>query len=171
MRKVEGCSKPNKKRKMGRICLAIVLVMITMCSLSLVACEPEEEEKPWWEQPEKFEYVLSDERTFEKTCSHKPGDINNMLFTYVYDSKDDKEYIPQLKLYYDGVEQEIVIDILSRERYHPHLGTYQSVSYIHGLGKYIANLRFLLPGGDVDELGNEFGSLSIKILVIKGEEE
>lgn len=94
-----------------------------------------------------------------------------MLFTYVYDSKDDKEYIPQVKLYYDGVEQEIVIDILSREYYHPHLGTYQSVSYIHGLGKYRAYLRFLLPGGDVDELGNEFGSLSIKILVIKGEEK
>lgn len=173
MRKVEGCSKPNRKRKMGRICLAILLVIMTMCSLSLVACEPEEEEeeKPWWEQLDKFEYVLSDERTLEKTYSHKPGDINNMLFTYVYDSKDDKEYIPQLKLYYDGVEQEIVIDILSRKRYHTMLESYQSVSYIHGLGKYIANLRFLLPGGDVDELGNEFGSLSIKILVIKGEEE
>lgn len=94
-----------------------------------------------------------------------------MLFTYVYDSKDDKEYIPHVKLYYDGVEQDIVIDILSRERYHTMLESYQSVSYIHGLGKYRARLRFLLPGGDVDELGNDFDRVSINILVIKGEEK
>lgn len=98
-------------------------------------------------------------------------DRSDMLFTYVYDSKDDKEYIPQLKLYYDGVEQEIVIDILSRKRYHTMLESYQSVSYIHGLGKYRANLRLLLPGEDVDELGNEFDSETIDILVIKGEEK
>lgn len=172
MRKVEGCSKPNSKRKMGRICLAIVLVIMTMCSLSLVACKPEEEEKPWWEQTDKFEYVLSDERSLEKTYSYRRGeDRSDMLFTYVYDSKDDKEYIPQLKLYYDGVEQEIVIDILSRKRYHTMLESYQSVSYIHGLGKYRANLRLLLPGEDVDELGNEFDSETIDILVIKGEEK
>lgn len=84
MRKVEGCSKPNKKRKMGRICLAIVLVIMTMCSLSLVACKPEEEEKPWWEQPEKFEYVLSDERSLEKTYSYRRERTEVICYSPMY---------------------------------------------------------------------------------------
>lgn len=160
--------------KRQRIIMISVICVILAVILVMVIPKPEkqEEPKPWWEQRDKLEFVLEDERSIEKTYSYKPSDdYIHPEFNYINNKSDKTECIPKMKVYYDGVEQYVISIIYGRELYNENQNHYNSIAVIRGIGVFRVSINFYLSKEDAKNMINEINDISVNIIIRDGIEK
>lgn len=154
------------------ICVVICVILAVILVMVIPKPEEQEEPKPWWEQRDKLEFVLEDERSIEKTYSYKPSDdYIQPEFNYIKNKSDQTECIPELKIYFDGVEQSIINVVVRRKIYYENLDSYQSIGIIKGIGIYRATIYSYLTQEDAKNMINEINDISVNIIIRDGIEK
>lgn len=151
------------------ICIVICVILAVILVMVIPKPEKQEDPKPWWEQRDKLEFVVEDERSVEKIYSYKAGDNTaDMIFNYIEDKNDVRECIPNIYIYFDGILQDCIQNIKYRERYNENQNHYNSIALIRGIGKYRVSIYFYLSKDDAVKMINDVGSVTIDIIISKG---
>lgn len=154
--------------------ITILLMMMILCIFMIAGCE-NHNKKPWWEDRENLEFVLEDERSDEKSFSHKLPYSEKITFHYTFDSANTEEYIPKVKILHNGVEKMFYTYVYKREWFYlkpdgfdyddPHRS-----AIIKDPGAYRVSLHFYQNKVDADKLQNLLDTEVIYIIVNKGGE-